>query len=132
VTTTCVFPPVPRSTRAARRFVLHTVGEVPARVRDAILVMVSELAMNAVQHARTEFAVRVDIAGRLLRVEVSDAGAGTPQAHPMPPPASPAGRGLSLVERLSDRWGVLPACGRGRTTVWFELSLPAPAGVGRP
>ncbi len=123
MTVTCAFPPVPGSTRAARRFVMNAVGDVPALVRDAILVMVSELAMNAVQHARTEFAVSVHIAGRLLRVEVSDAGEGTPQARPMPPPGSPRGRGLSLVERLSDRWGVLPPRGREQTTVWFELSL---------
>ena len=52
---TASFPPVPASARAARRFVLQAAGDAPADPRDAIAVMVAELAMNAVQHARTDF-----------------------------------------------------------------------------
>jgi anti-sigma regulatory factor (Ser/Thr protein kinase) len=117
------FPPVPRSTRDARRFVLEAVGQVPALPRAAIEVMVSELAMNAIQHAGTDFQVRVRVNGSVLRVEVSDHGVGIPRALPKPPPGGARGQGLSLVEHLADRWGVQPANGSGPTTVWFEISL---------
>ena len=103
------FPPEPGSSRAARRFVLGAVGEVRADLRDAISVMVSELAMNAVQYARTEFQVRIQVARGTLRVEVADSGAGHPAPWQAPPPSSPHGRGLLIVRRLADDWGISPA-----------------------
>jgi anti-sigma regulatory factor (Ser/Thr protein kinase) len=117
------FPPVPRSTRDARRFVLETVGQLPALPRAAIEVMVSELAMNAIQHAGTEFQVEVQVDDSVLRVEVSDYGDGIVHALPKPPPGGAKGQGLSLVEHLADRWGVQPANGAGLKGVWFEISL---------
>ncbi len=119
------FPPVPRSTRDARRFVLEAVGQVPALPRAAIEVMVSELAMNAIQHAGTDFQVGVRVDGSVLRVEVSDHGLGIPHALPTPPPGGAKGQGLSLVEHLADRWGVEPPNRAQIKTVWFEISLAA-------
>jgi hypothetical protein len=29
--------------------------------------------------------------------------------------------GMELVDRLADRWQVVPGEGRGHTSVWFEL-----------
>lgn len=126
------FPPEIPSIRAARRFVLDAIGAVPALPRAAIEVMVSELAMNTIQHAKTSFEVRVALVGPVLRVEVTDSGEGRPEVQAMPPPGSTQrGRGLSLVEHLSDRWGVRPARGGLGKTVWFEISIqdagPAPS-----
>jgi anti-sigma regulatory factor (Ser/Thr protein kinase) len=118
-----MFPPVPRSTRDARRFVLEAVGQLPALPRAAIEVMVSELAMNAIQHAGTEFQVEVRVDDSVLRVEVSDHGEGVVHALPKPPPGGAKGQGLSLVEHLADRWGVQSADGAGAKCVWFEISL---------
>ena len=68
----------PAATRSARHFVLHAVGQAPPGVRDAIAVMIGELAMNAVQHAQTGFGVTVELVGGTLRVEVTDSGGNYP------------------------------------------------------
>jgi len=121
------FPPEPGASRAARRFVLGAVGEVRADLRDAISVMVSELAMNAVQYARTEFQVRIQVARGTLRVEVADSGAGHPAPWQAPPPSSPHGRGLLIVRRLADDWGISPAGAGPGKYVWFTIGLHAQA-----
>ena len=118
------FPAVPESTRAARRFALQAAGDVPPSLRDAIAVMVAELAMNAVQHARTEFEVTIDRAGATMRVEVTDSGGGRPAAQPMPPPQSLRGRGLPIVDGLADAWGVIPSPHGPGKSIWFQISMP--------
>ena len=115
----------PESTRAARRFVLEAVGTAPSELRDTIAVMVGELAMNAVQHARTEFQVTIELTGATLRVEVTDSGGGHPAAGPMPPPGSPGGRGLPIVDSLADDWGVIPARHGPGKGIWFQIAMPA-------
>ncbi len=113
------------ATRSARHFVLDAVGRAPSGVRDAIAVMVGELAMNAVQHAQTGFQVTVELADGTLRVEVTDSGGKYPAAGAMPPPSSSRGRGLPIVDNLADAWGITwspPAPGK---TVWFEIAVPS-------
>lgn len=118
------FPAVPESTRAARRFVLQAAGDVPPALRDAIAVMVAELAMNAVQHARTDFHVTIDRAGATMRVEVTDSGGSRPAARPMPPPQSLRGRGLPIVDSLADAWGVTPSPHGPGKSIWFRIAMP--------
>jgi anti-sigma regulatory factor (Ser/Thr protein kinase) len=117
------FAPDAASIRAARRFVLEAVGDAAQELRDAISVMVSELAMNAVQYAHTAFDVRMELTDESLRVEVSDAGGGHPQARPRPPASSSRGRGLFIVDQLSDEWGIVPAPGGAEKSVWFRISM---------
>jgi anti-sigma regulatory factor (Ser/Thr protein kinase) len=118
------FPSDPGSTTAARRFVLQAVGNAPAGLRDAIAVMVGELAMNAVQHARTPFRVTIDLADGTLRVEVTDSGGDRPKAGPMPPPGSLRGRGLPIVASLADDWGVVPSRPGPGKGIWFRVAVP--------
>jgi anti-sigma regulatory factor (Ser/Thr protein kinase) len=124
------FAPDAASIRAARRFVLAAVDGAAAApdLRDAISVMVSELAMNAVQYARTTFVVRIDLTGDSLRVAVTDSGGGNPEAQRLPPASSPHGRGLFLVDRLADEWGVSPAADGPERTVWFRVAM-SPQGI---
>ena len=117
------FAPNVASIRAARRFVLDVVGKAPRELRDAISVMVSELAMNAVQYAHTAFDVKVERADGSLRVEVTDSGGGSPEIQPLPPASNPHGRGLFIVEQLSDEWGVSRSPGGPRRSVWFRIAL---------
>jgi anti-sigma regulatory factor (Ser/Thr protein kinase) len=123
------FTPDAASIRAARRFVLAAFDGAPPDLRDAISVMVSELAMNAVQYACTTFVVRVDLTDDSLRVEVTDSGGGTPEAQPLPPASRPHGRGLFLVDRLADEWGVSPAPGGPERTVWFRVAISSAQGI---
>ena len=118
------FPPVPESTRAARQFVLQLARDVPPDLRDAIAVMVAELAMNAVQHAHTEFEVAVDRTGTTMRVEVTDSGTGRPAVQPMPPPQSLRGRGLAIIEGLADAWGIVPSPRGPGKGMWFQVGIP--------
>jgi anti-sigma regulatory factor (Ser/Thr protein kinase) len=89
-------------------------------LHDAVL-LASELATNAVVHARSGFEVAVSTDDDRLRVEVSDADPGVPQVQWVPAGAT-SGRGLLIVETLATDWGVTPLEGGGKT-VWFELSL---------
>lgn len=123
------FAPDAASIRAARRFVLDAVGDAGQELRDAISVMVSELAMNAVQYARTSFDVRVELTDESLRVEVSDSGGGNPEARPLPPASSPNGRGLFIVDQLSDEWGIVPALDGSEKSVWFRISMRGAQGI---
>jgi anti-sigma regulatory factor (Ser/Thr protein kinase) len=123
------FAPDAASIRAARRFVLAAVVDAVPDLRDAISVMVSELAMNAVQYARTPFVVSIELTGDSLRVEVTDSGGGSPEAQPLPPASSPHGRGLFLVDRLADEWGVSPAADGPERTVWFRVAMRSPQGM---
>ena len=122
------FPPDVASVRAARQFVLAAIGEAAADQRDLVSVMVSELAMNAVEYARTRFEVSVEVTEGRLRVEVADSGGGTAQAQPPPPATSPHGRGLFIVDELSDDWGVSASQGATGKSVWFTVALRAAAG----
>jgi anti-sigma regulatory factor (Ser/Thr protein kinase) len=87
-------------------------------VLDAAELMTSELATNCVQHAQTCFELAIDDAERQIRVEVRDVGQGRPRRQ-SPSPTDRTGRGLLIVEAMSDNWGIEPTS-RGKT-VWFTL-----------
>ena len=121
------FSPDVESIPAARRFVLAAIGGVARDQRDVVSVMVSELAMNAVEHARTLFEVTVEVTGRALRVDVTDSGGGTAAAQPRPPATSLHGRGLFIVDQLSGAWRVTPSPADRSKSVWFTIALRAAA-----
>jgi anti-sigma regulatory factor (Ser/Thr protein kinase) len=123
------FPCVPESVPSARRFLAGIVPEADEEAIGALVLMVSELATNALTHAASEFVVSVSYdneQGR-IRVEVSDRGPGRPATRD-PEPSDPHGRGLQIVQALSDDWGIdLASDGRGKT-VWFTFQLPPSPG----
>jgi len=122
------FPADVRSVKAARRFVRDTLGDLPPATADAIELLVSELATNSVKHAATAFELSVERQPRGVLVEVTDSGPGRP-APRHPGPTDPTGRGLRIVELMSDGWGIRRT---DRTkTVWF-LMRAAPAGPPHP
>ena len=71
---------------------------------DALLI-VSELATNAVQHARTPFTVEVQRSGDLARLIVRDDSSEQPVARNSDPTTT-GGRGLALVNLLAHSWGI--------------------------
>ncbi len=111
-----------RSPRRARRFVAGLVaGHTQA---DDIALLTSELVTNAVRHAATPAEMLVQVSDRTVRVEVHDATSGPVQPRQ---PDTNGGRGLRLVELLSDRWGV-DARPPGKS-VWFEIDDPTAHGT---
>ena len=118
------FNPDPSSTRDVRRLVVRTLesSALEELVTSAALV-VSELATNAVLHARTTFIVRLRMGDGMLRIEVEDRAAGRPAMRNFSNQAT-SGRGLQLVDGLSRSWGVTPL-GRGKL-VWAEIVADTP------
>lgn len=97
---------------------------------DAELVL-SELVTNAVRvpvPGDRMVGVRIECRGRgeLLRLEVSDAGAGRPEVR-HPGELEKSGRGLLIVEALAHRWGVDERRAGIGKTVWAELLAPGAA-----
>ncbi|MFC6238883.1 ATP-binding protein [Longivirga aurantiaca] len=91
-------------------------------IDDAVL-LVSELASNAVLHARTTMVVGAcwTPSTRVLRVCVLDDDTDEPVQRHADPTAT-SGRGLEIVNRIASRWGVIQ--GADGKSVWFEL-VPA-------
>jgi two-component sensor histidine kinase len=86
------------------------------------MVMVSELVTNVILHATTGFELRVDRTTTIIRVEVTDHDDGRPTLQ-SPRPTDLHGRGLQIVNELSDRWGTSTAPGQPGKTVWFVIDL---------
>jgi len=70
---------------------------------DARLVA-AELVANAVCHAATTIELGLELADGYVRVSVADRAGGVPIVE-HPGPDELGGRGMQIVERLSDSWG---------------------------
>ena len=97
--------------------------QLPRLLHRARLVM-SELTLNAVEHAGTDLVAVVERRGGALRVAVSDGDARLPRPRRPVRPAGAAplderGWGLRTVEATASVWGATPtATGK---TVWAVL-----------
>jgi anti-sigma regulatory factor (Ser/Thr protein kinase) len=126
----------------ARYGVSFTVGEHSARhlrrilrayliawemseLTDAAVLALTELVANVVRHVPDRRAALLMLrrpGG--VRVEMTD-------TSPRPPLSTPVdgltegGRGLVIVDAVTDRWGWHPLPGRGKT-VWFECDAKNP------
>ena len=91
----------------------------PEFTRDAAL-LTSEAVTNSVRHAGlTELdliGLGIDLVPDHVWIGVSDEGSGF--IPPAPEPREIGGWGLVLVDRVSDRWGVVR---NSPNLVWFEL-----------
>ncbi|WP_434743599.1 SpoIIE family protein phosphatase [Micromonospora sp. SH-82] len=95
---------------------------VPEQVIGAAVLCTSELTTNALLHAGTAARVEIDLSAERLLVSVSDSGTRGTVTRARTDTLSSRGRGLGLIEQLSDAWGTDPTV-RG-STVWFEILLP--------
>jgi anti-sigma regulatory factor (Ser/Thr protein kinase) len=103
----------------ARRALSSVEDHVDRRLMDDVRLLVSELVTNSVLHSATTSDDPIELCLRVsrdeVRCEVSDVGG---WRDPVPDPSGLSGWGLQLVDRLSDRWGVIR---NDETTVWFEI-----------
>jgi len=116
-----------QSARAARRFTRETLGEWGlGSLADDAEAIVGEFVANAVSHAARNVAPHAQQLGlRLLRRtgEVMCAVLDPSESAPVlrePSRTDEAGRGLQMVDALSDVWGWSPVTGRGKA-VWAIL-----------
>jgi anti-sigma regulatory factor (Ser/Thr protein kinase) len=111
----------PEAVTAARGFVRDMLRDQPPETLEAAELMTSELATNCVRHANTEFEVAIYAQGP-IRIEVRDTGEGRPRVL-SPASQDQSGRGLMIVEAMSESWGVIPAS--DGKTVWFTVAHPS-------
>ncbi|SCL33228.1 Serine phosphatase RsbU, regulator of sigma subunit [Micromonospora nigra] len=100
-----------------------TEWQVPETVVGAAVLCTSELTTNALLHAGTAARVEIDLSPERLLVSVADSGTRGTVTRARTDTLSSRGRGLGLIEDLTDAWGTDPTV-RG-STVWFEILLPA-------
>ena len=115
----------PQAAPQARRLI-GELDRLPASVRDDAELLVTELISNAVLHGdfheADRLSVETELSGSKLRVEVVNPGWEDVPHLKNPDPFDPDGRGMILVDRLADAWGV-DVLEDERLKVWFELSL---------
>jgi anti-sigma regulatory factor (Ser/Thr protein kinase) len=129
-------PAFPEAVRAARRWTRETLEDwqltKPTRT---IEQLVSELLTNSIEHARTSsvgICLTAGVPGGrppltstvtelTVLLEVNDSDAARLPTRKSPSPDDTSGRGLLIVEELSDRWGV-QADDHGKT-VWCEVAV---------
>ena len=120
--------------RAARHYVTRLLGDGPDEAAaDDTAIVTTELAANAVLHARSTFTLTVSRSAGITRIAVRD---GTPvELHAVTgritgPQATGEGvpfqvmrgHGLSVVAQLASRWAVEPL--PDGKVVWAELRAP--------
>lgn len=92
-------PPEPDSVAAARELVDTVTQSLPRRAREAAELVTSELATNAVIHARTPFEIFAAVDDGAVEVVVADrCGWRSPRHRDRP------GHGLLLVGLLASAW----------------------------
>src|SRR5690242_20450898 len=122
------FDAVPESTRAVRRAVSHVLAEWGReRVADDAVLGASELASNAVLHARGAFELAMRPIGTGVRIEIIDQ---RPDLVPLPVPTTGSatgvtaqgttGRGLQIVAAVASRWGFNTS--QAFKAVWLEVA----------
>ncbi|HVV31307.1 MAG TPA: ATP-binding protein [Mycobacteriales bacterium] len=113
-------PCILSSARTARRFVADRCagwGVVSDQLH-TLQLLTSEVVANAVIHGRSEIRLALSATDKTIRVEVGDDNSRHPSRQPQDLEALD-GRGLAIVDRLADSWGVEERpLGK---VVWFEL-----------
>ncbi|MFI1620774.1 SpoIIE family protein phosphatase [Streptomyces lydicus] len=120
-----VAPADPEGLSAARHMIRAAVRAWGAAERsEEIELVADELITNALLHTDGEAVVNIRMphsVERRLRLEVEDHSSSLPRRRE-PGEAGVSGRGLLLVDRLADVWGVEPR--GGGKCVWCEFNCP--------
>ena len=87
---------------------------------DTALLLVSELATNAIRHGTPPVRLALRLDGDRLRVEVTDSSPVLPEVG-SPGPDQVGGRGLQIVQQLAACWGTQVSRTALGKTVWFEM-----------
>ncbi|MEV7965796.1 ATP-binding protein [Sphaerisporangium sp. NPDC088356] len=121
-------PGGPESIGKARRVVQEALIQWGAYdLVDDVTLVVTELLTNAVLHARPPITLTLRLNGNVLTGAVTDHGDIWPNGDgPGCPEDDEHGRGLQIVAALTDRWGVDPGPGSGKT-VWFGRLIQTPS-----
>jgi anti-sigma regulatory factor (Ser/Thr protein kinase) len=117
--------PDPDAAVAARRALDGFRGQLEEDVIERSALVVTEVVTNSVTHAGLTAAQPIDlniqVLPRCMRIEVTDEGTRSFDPVAIPPHAAQSsGRGLWMIDQLTDRWGVAFT---HSTRVWCEFDL---------
>ncbi|KGM02057.1 hypothetical protein Q760_15875 [Cellulomonas cellasea DSM 20118] len=121
--------PLPGAARRARSCVRLLLDEldIPGSTVEVLDLLLTEVVTNAVRHGtvRDTLTLTVSASPDEVTVGVGDDNPDPPRVLD-PPPEALGGRGMQLVDRLADEWGVDDR--PGGKSVWFRLALREDAG----
>ncbi|MGW2747832.1 SpoIIE family protein phosphatase [Streptomyces sp. NPDC001450] len=121
---------LPDAVMHARRFTARTLRRWNIeQVADAVLLVVSELVTNALVHTQGPVHVDLTLRGDRVRVCVNDSSPRAPAKPVIVDWESTGGRGLMLVEAMSESFGSMPVASGKQ--VWSEIVVP-PSDPDRP
>jgi anti-sigma regulatory factor (Ser/Thr protein kinase) len=114
----------------ARRAIGELAGALPAEKVEELKLLATEMVTNSVKHSGPDGLIGLELRldGTSVVIAVTDSGPGFEPLAASPDLEAEAGRGLLIVDALSDRWGVDRGAG---TRVWAELDV-APLAGSRP
>jgi anti-sigma regulatory factor (Ser/Thr protein kinase) len=115
-------PNTPAAPALARRYVGEALAAAPRDVADSAALMVSELATNCVRYAHGDLTLSIEQTDRRVRVDVEDASGGVVRMR-HPGASEVTGRGLHIIDALSETWGVNEIVDHAGKSVWFTLRL---------
>ncbi len=111
----------PLSASKARDFICqHLVAHDLLYLVEDVRLVTSELATNAMVHARTPFIVTLSELDGVVLLDIRDGSASVP-VRTRPQVGDRGGRGMMLVELLSHEWGV-STDGSGAKSVWASFA----------
>ncbi|MFF4255758.1 SpoIIE family protein phosphatase [Streptomyces sp. NPDC001663] len=117
---------VPEAVGHTRRFTRRTLRawSVSRDDADAVLLVVSELVTNALVHTDGQVRLDLTLLDNRLRVSVADSSPRTPVKPTSIGWEATGGRGILLVEAMSETWGTVPVSGGKQ--VWAEIAVSRP------
>jgi anti-sigma regulatory factor (Ser/Thr protein kinase) len=114
---------LPDAVMHARRFTARTLRQWKVQeAADTVLLVVSELVTNALVHTQGPVSLDLVLRGDRVRVSVSDSSPRAPAKPVIVDWESTGGRGLLLIEAMSDAFGSVPVAGGKQ--VWSEITVP--------
>jgi anti-sigma regulatory factor (Ser/Thr protein kinase) len=115
------FPESLHSPSLARSVIRTALADFSVDTVEIAELLVSELATNAILHARSMLVLHLDVAEDRVTVGVEDCSFDRPEPRQSSPlDDAVGGRGLWLVETLASSWG-WETTSTGKR-VWFELA----------
>ncbi|MFJ9818541.1 SpoIIE family protein phosphatase [Streptomyces sp. NPDC101151] len=114
---------LPDAVMHARRFTARTLRRWNVEaVADAVLLVVSELVTNALVYTQGPVHLELMLRGDRVRIRVSDSSPRAPAKPVIVDWEATGGRGLLLVEAVSETFGSVPVA-HGKQ-VWSEIVVP--------
>jgi anti-sigma regulatory factor (Ser/Thr protein kinase) len=119
-----VLEPSERAPALAREHTRRIGQSWPTDYLDMVLLVVSEAVTNAVRYGEGRVELSIRVTSDRVRIEVSDANPDPPVRRGRYDGLADGGRGLHLLDALTDAWGTHPlGVGSGKV-VWLQLGTP--------